>query len=110
MKLKNYLLPWCLLGWVALVVTPLRSETVRIAVSSTASPRVEFGAGRLAESLRTTGFDVGLVREFDGARIVVDKRGSPAVEALLAAGDIVICVNELKPEGFVLAGTAQGRI
>jgi len=73
------------------------AETISIVVASNAAPRVEFGAGKLAEALKTVGLGAAIVHSEKGAgRIILNQPHDPAegqegfVVYLTTRNDLVI--------------------
>jgi hypothetical protein len=83
-----------------------RAETVSIVISTNATPRVEFGAEKLAEALKAVGADANLVRKVnrgDAQRvIVVGNVRDAAVSHLTAAGSFKLDGVPAK-EGFTIS-------
>ena len=88
----------------------LHAERMTIAVPSSATPRVEFGATRLAAALRAAGNESDVAHESAGAKIIAGKISSPGVRALIDSGALTLAEGELKPEGFLLTKTNDGVI
>ena len=83
---------WWWLSVLILAVCPLiRAETVSIVISSDAAPRVQFGAEKLAEALRSIGANPVTVspEKFDrlGEQIVIVNAGGPGKEGFSISGD-----------------------
>ncbi|HTB84732.1 MAG TPA: hypothetical protein VK742_13840 [Candidatus Sulfotelmatobacter sp.] len=66
----------------------VHAETVSIVIATNAAPRVEFGAEKIAEALKSAGYESRMVHQTGaGKEIVITNSGGPGKEGFLIAGD-----------------------
>lgn len=82
------------------------ARPIRVVVPRGASPRVEFGAARLIDALRSVGYDPmrAAARGSGPAIVIGNPKKDPALARLVRTASPAL----LDPEGFVLAGLGGG--
>ncbi len=111
----NFRLVSSLLAFFFLAASPLHGAAISIVLDANAAPRVEYGATRLADALKSAGLDAAVVHTPTDAlagtpRIVVGPAKSTGVQSLVSANQLQLKDGDLKPEGFLLATCANGTI
>jgi hypothetical protein len=86
---------------------------VRIVIDPSASPRVAYGAGRLAAALRAAGVPAEVDRAEaapagPGRLVLVGTERQAALRALIASGAVVLPRGGLRPEGFAIDSRPGG--
>ena len=66
----------------------VKAETISIVVATNASPRVKFGAEKIAEAIKLAGFNSVTVHQpTSGKEIIITNAGGPGKEGFIIAGD-----------------------
>jgi hypothetical protein len=107
-----------LVVWLAATLSTISltacAETVSIIIPTNATPRVEFGAERIAGALEASGLDSQVVQAIDrGVEqriIVVGNTQEPAVANLIAARSVDLADGFPAKEGFALRTTTAGAV
>ncbi|HVM62635.1 MAG TPA: hypothetical protein VMV72_17370 [Verrucomicrobiae bacterium] len=104
--MKFFWRPIIVLVFILATSVPLNAETVSIVLASNATPRVEFGAARLARAIKDAGLDL-VVENKDGTvkpdhRIVIAGVDHPTIKRLIADGLLRLKPGEPGKEGYVL--------
>jgi len=116
MILMSSVLIRCFLIFACLAYSGLRAEAIRIVIDPQAAPRVEYGATRLAEALKTARGEAAIERtslapNAAGARlIVVGNQHEEGVRRLIDTGQVKLKGDGLRAEGFQLDTCPDGTI
>jgi hypothetical protein len=88
------------------------AETISVFLVSNAAPRVEFGAARIVEALKSVGIDSAIVRgdaiTEPSREIAVATIGQPAFKLLIRSGVFKLKSGESEREGFILSTASDG--
>ncbi|MGA3068104.1 MAG: hypothetical protein ABSF29_14770 [Tepidisphaeraceae bacterium] len=88
----------------------MSADSVFLAVDGNASPRVVYGAGRLAQAISAAGMQIENSAGADSIRILIGKPSSDSIQKMIRNGEIVLGAGEPKAEGFLLQGFPDGLI
>ena len=99
----------CYIAFALLVLfqVPVRAETVSIVIASNASPRIEFGAGKIAEALKAVNLDAQIVRDSTNLAhrpfIVAGTVGQSVLEKYYPEGNSAFIFGSQgpNPEGYL---------
>lgn len=98
------------LAFAAAACVNVLADPVRVVIAPNASPRVVFGAEKVADALKAVGTDAVVSKDTTSrARdVVIGTRNTPALAALVAAGEIPSATA--RQEGFQLTSTKAGGV
>lgn len=98
----------------AQVASRLNSDSIAVFIDPTAAPRIEFGAGRLVDSLKAAGLEASLVRaapeDPEVRPVIVGTVAQEAVKERLDAGQFKVPDGGPGKEGFALASCSDGTL